>query len=84
MIENSPIGQRVVTTFGQSGFFGYGFCSSDQDDGVMWWSTQPSHGIGAAAYRAMSQDPIRQHLRNFHAGWHDPIPQISMRPKTSW
>ncbi len=75
-IENTPIGRRVVTTFGQSGFFGYGFCSSDQDDGVMWWSTQPSHGVDAATYRAMSQDQLRQHLRKFHAGWHDPIAQI--------
>jgi 2-polyprenyl-6-methoxyphenol hydroxylase-like FAD-dependent oxidoreductase len=42
----------------------------------MWWSTQPSHGIDAAAFRGMSQDAIRRHLRNFHAGWHDPIQQI--------
>jgi len=42
----------------------------------MWWSTQPTHGIDAAAFRAMSQDAIRRHLQNFHAGWHDPIPQI--------
>ena len=62
VIEHSPIGRRVVTTFGQSGFFGYGFCSSDPDDGVMWWSTQPSHGVDAATYRAMSQDQLRQHL----------------------
>ena len=73
VIEHSPIGRRVVTTFGQSGFFGYGFCSSDPADGVMWWSTQPSHGVDAATYRAMSQDQLRQHLRKFHAGWHDPI-----------
>ena len=73
VIEHSPIGRRVVTTFGQSGFFGYGFCSSDPADGVMWWSTQPSHGVDAATYRAMSQDQLRQHLRNFHGGWHDPI-----------
>lgn len=76
VIEQSPIGRRVVTTFGQSGFFGYGFCSSDPDAGVMWWSTQPSHGVDAATYRAMSQDQLRQHLRNFHAGWHDPIARI--------
>ena len=56
-------GSASETTFGQSGFFGYGFCSSDPDDGVMWWSTQPSHGIDAAAYRAMSQQEIRQHLK---------------------
>ena len=24
----------------------------------------------------MNQDQLRQHLRNFHAGWHDPILQI--------
>jgi len=76
VIENAPIGQRVVTTFGQSGFFGYGFCSPDPADGAMWWSTQPSHGIDAATYRAMSREQLRQHLQNFHAGWHDPIAQI--------
>jgi 2-polyprenyl-6-methoxyphenol hydroxylase-like FAD-dependent oxidoreductase len=76
LLAHRPIGQRVETTFGQSGFFGYGFCSSDPGDGVMWWSTRPSHGISAAAYRAMSQDALRQHLRDFHAGWHDPIPAI--------
>jgi 2-polyprenyl-6-methoxyphenol hydroxylase-like FAD-dependent oxidoreductase len=76
MFENTPIGQRVETTFGQSGYFGYGFCSSDPQDGVMWWSTQPSHGIDAATFRAMSQDAIKRHLLTFHAGWHDPIPQL--------
>jgi 2-polyprenyl-6-methoxyphenol hydroxylase-like FAD-dependent oxidoreductase len=76
VLADTPIGQRVETTFGQSGFFGYGFCSSDPADGVMWWSTQPAHGVDAATYRAMSQDAIKQHLKNFHAGWHDPIPQI--------
>jgi 2-polyprenyl-6-methoxyphenol hydroxylase-like FAD-dependent oxidoreductase len=76
LLENTSIGQRVETTFGQSGFFGYGFCSSDPHDGVMWWSTQPSHGIDAAAFRAMDQDALKRHLRNFHAGWHDPIPQL--------
>ena len=77
VIADTPIGQRVVTTFGQSGFFGYGFCSSDPDDGVMWWSTQPSHGVDAATYRAMSQDAAAGSIcAKFHAGWHDPIPQI--------
>jgi 2-polyprenyl-6-methoxyphenol hydroxylase-like FAD-dependent oxidoreductase len=76
VIEDTPIGQRVLTTFGQSGFFGYGFCSSAPTDGVMWWSTQPSHGVDAAEFRAMSQDALRRHLRQFHAGWHDPIPGI--------
>jgi 2-polyprenyl-6-methoxyphenol hydroxylase-like FAD-dependent oxidoreductase len=76
LLDDVPIGQRVATTFGQSGFFGYGFCSSDPADGVMWWSTQPSHGTDAAEFRAMSQDAIKRHLVNFHAGWHDPIPRI--------
>jgi 2-polyprenyl-6-methoxyphenol hydroxylase-like FAD-dependent oxidoreductase len=76
VLENTPIGQRVETTFGQSGFFGYGFCSPDPSDGVMWWSTQPSHGIDAATFRAMDQAALKQHLLTFHAGWHDPIPQI--------
>src|SRR5262249_49320340 len=75
-LANHPVGQRVETTFGQSGFFGCGVCSPDPDDGVMWWSTQPSNGINAAHYRAMSQDDLRRHLRRFHAGWHDPIPAI--------
>ena len=75
-LAGHPVGQRVETTFGQSGFFGYGVCSSDPDDGVMWWSTQPSNGVNAACYRAMTQDGLRQHLRRFHAGWHDPIPAI--------
>ena len=66
----------METTFGQSGFFGYGFCSPDPRDGAMWWSTQPSHGIDAATYRAMGQAAIKRHLLDFHAGWHDPIPQL--------
>jgi 2-polyprenyl-6-methoxyphenol hydroxylase-like FAD-dependent oxidoreductase len=76
MFERLSIGQKLETTFGQSGFFGYGLCSPDPDTGGMWWSTQPSHGMTAAAYRLQSQDAIRQHLRDFHAGWHAPIPEI--------
>jgi len=76
LLENTPIGQRVETTFGQSGFFGYGFCGPDPHDGVMWWSTHPAHGTDAASFRAMSQDALRRHLLDFHAGWHDPIPQL--------
>ncbi|MFX9877894.1 FAD-dependent monooxygenase, partial [Acinetobacter baumannii] len=34
------------------------------------------NGMDAAAFRAMSQQEIKQHIRKFHAGWHDPIPQI--------
>jgi 2-polyprenyl-6-methoxyphenol hydroxylase-like FAD-dependent oxidoreductase len=73
-IPDAPIGQRVATTFGQSGFFGV--CSPDSNDNVMWWSTQPAHGVDAATFRAMSQDAIKRHLLEFHAGWHDPIPRI--------
>jgi 2-polyprenyl-6-methoxyphenol hydroxylase-like FAD-dependent oxidoreductase len=76
LLEDTPVGQRVETTFGQSGFFGYGFCSPDPDSGAMWWSTQPANGVDAAAFRARSQDAIKRHLINFHAGWHDPIPQL--------
>ena len=42
----------------------------------MWWSTQPSHGIDAATFRTMEQAALKRHLRDFHAGWHDPIPRI--------
>jgi 2-polyprenyl-6-methoxyphenol hydroxylase-like FAD-dependent oxidoreductase len=76
LLDGSPIGQRVETTFGQSGFFGYGFCSPDPDDGVMWWSTQPGRGTDAATFRAMSEDALKRHLLDFHAGWHDPIPRL--------
>jgi 2-polyprenyl-6-methoxyphenol hydroxylase-like FAD-dependent oxidoreductase len=75
-VDIASIGQHVKTTFGQSGFFGYGLCSPDPCNGVMWWSTQPSHGIDAATLRAMGQDALKRHLRNFHAGWHDPIPRL--------
>ncbi|MCA1453350.1 FAD-dependent monooxygenase [Bradyrhizobium sp. BRP22] len=76
VLEARSIGGRVETTFGRSGFFGYGFCSSDPDDGAMWWSTQPSRGVDAATFRAMDQAALKQHLRDFHSGWHDPIPRI--------
>jgi len=76
LLDNTSIGQSVATTFGQSGFFGYGFCSPDPRDGVMWWSTQPAHGIDAATFRAMDQDALKRHLLDFHADWHDPIPRL--------
>jgi 2-polyprenyl-6-methoxyphenol hydroxylase-like FAD-dependent oxidoreductase len=76
VLEGTPIGQRVETTFGRSGFFGYGFCSAAPDDGVMWWSTQPTAGMDAAKFRAQDQATLKQHLRDFHRGWHDPIPRI--------
>jgi 2-polyprenyl-6-methoxyphenol hydroxylase-like FAD-dependent oxidoreductase len=76
LIEDTGIGSRIEATFGQSGFFGYGFCSPDPQSGGMWWSTQPSQGLDAATYRAMDQKAIKQHLLDFHAGWHEPIPRI--------
>jgi 2-polyprenyl-6-methoxyphenol hydroxylase-like FAD-dependent oxidoreductase len=77
LLEHTDIGQRVRTTFGQSGFFGYGFCSPDPEDGAMWWSTQPAPvGVDAATFRAMSKAALKRHVLGFHAGWHDPIPQI--------
>jgi 2-polyprenyl-6-methoxyphenol hydroxylase-like FAD-dependent oxidoreductase len=42
----------------------------------MWWSTQPAHGMDAAMFRALDQQTLKQHLRGFHHGWHDPIPAI--------
>src|SRR5215475_6283885 len=76
LIEHFGVGQRIITTFGQSGFFGYGFASPDPDTGAMWWSTQPSNGVAAATFRAMDQEAVRRHLLDFHAGWHEPIPLI--------
>ncbi|MFX8848444.1 hypothetical protein ABTM68_19075, partial [Acinetobacter baumannii] len=65
-----------MMTLGQRGSFGYGYCSSIEDNGAMWWDTQSSGGMDASAFRAMSQEQLKQHIRAFHAGWHDPIPQI--------
>ena len=76
ILENAGIGPRVEATFGQSGFFGYGYCSPDPDQGAMWWSTQPSDGRDAATFRAMSLAGLKQHLGRFHAGWHEPISGI--------
>ena len=77
VIERAGIGQRVETTFGQSGFFGCGLCGPDPSQGAMWWSTQPAPvGFDAATFRAMGQDALKRHLQHFHAGWHDPIPRI--------
>jgi 2-polyprenyl-6-methoxyphenol hydroxylase-like FAD-dependent oxidoreductase len=76
VLDGISLGQRVETTFGRSGFFGYGFCSTDPKDGAMWWSTQPANGMDAAAFRAQEQSTLKQHLRDFHRGWHDPIPAI--------
>jgi 2-polyprenyl-6-methoxyphenol hydroxylase-like FAD-dependent oxidoreductase len=75
LLEDACIGPRIEATFGQSGFFGYGFVSPDPARGAMWWSTQPS-SIDAATFRAMSESKLKQHLQDFHAGWRDPIPRI--------
>jgi 2-polyprenyl-6-methoxyphenol hydroxylase-like FAD-dependent oxidoreductase len=76
LIEDCGTSQRIVATFGRSGFFGYGFGSPDPETGAIWWSTQPSDGVNAAAFRAMGQEAMRRHLLDFHAGWHAPIPSI--------
>ncbi|SFI40613.1 FAD-dependent monooxygenase [Bradyrhizobium sp. Gha] len=76
VLHGREIGRHVETTFGQSGFFGYGYCSPDPKDGAMWWSTQPAHGMDAAMFRALDAQTLKQHLRGFHRGWHDPIPDI--------
>jgi 2-polyprenyl-6-methoxyphenol hydroxylase-like FAD-dependent oxidoreductase len=76
VLEAAGAGPSLVMTFGQSGFFGYGFCTPDPQDGAMCWSTQPIHHIDAATFRAMDRNALRRHLQTFHAGWHDPIPQI--------
>ena len=73
LLEDARIGPRIEATLGQSGFFGYGFVGPDPARGAMWWSTQPS-SIDAATFRAMSES--KKHLRDFHAGWRDPIPRI--------
>ena len=76
VIEDTPIGQRVLTTFGQSGFFGYGFCSSAPDRRRDVVEHAAFAWRRCREFRAMSQDALRRHLRQFHAGWHDPIPRI--------
>ncbi len=76
LLESVGTPPNLIMTVGQSGFFGYGYCSPDPDTGAMCWSTMPTHGIDAATFRAMNQDALRQHLRRSHAGWHGPIPQL--------
>ena len=76
VLERAGVGPHVMMTLGQRGSFGYGYCSRDEENGAMWWDTQSSGGTDAAAFRAMSQQQIKQHIRTFHAGWHNPIPQI--------
>jgi 2-polyprenyl-6-methoxyphenol hydroxylase-like FAD-dependent oxidoreductase len=75
LLEAAGAGPSLAMTFGQNGFFGYGYCSPEPN-GAMCWSTQPGHGIDAATFRAMDQAALRHHLQRFHAGWHDPIPQL--------
>lgn len=76
LLDAAGAAPGLAMTFGRSGFFGYGYCSPDSRQGAMCWSTQPAHGIDVATFRAMDQAALKQHLRRFHAGWHDPIPQL--------
>ena len=76
LLEASGAAPSLAMTFGRSGFFGYGYCAPDAL-GAMCWSTQPApHGVDAATFRAMDQVTLKKHLKRFHAGWHDPIPQL--------
>jgi 2-polyprenyl-6-methoxyphenol hydroxylase-like FAD-dependent oxidoreductase len=75
ILEAAGTPPSLAMTFGQSGFFGYGYCAPDAD-GAMCWSSQPGHGIDAATFRAMDQIALKRHLQRFHAGWHNPIPQL--------
>jgi 2-polyprenyl-6-methoxyphenol hydroxylase-like FAD-dependent oxidoreductase len=76
LLESVATPPNLIMTVGQSGFFGYGFCGADSDTGAMCWSTMPAHGIDAATFRAMDQEALRRHLRRYHTGWHEPIPQL--------
>lgn len=76
VLERSGIAGRLVLTFGQVGFFGYGLFGSREEDGAMWWSTLPGSSADAAAFRSTDQQNIKRHLRSLHMDWHDPIPQI--------
>jgi 2-polyprenyl-6-methoxyphenol hydroxylase-like FAD-dependent oxidoreductase len=75
LLDAAGAGPSLAMTFGQSGFFGYGYCAPDAN-GAMCWSTQPAHGVDVSTFRAMDQASLKQHLKRFHAGWHDPIPQL--------
>jgi 2-polyprenyl-6-methoxyphenol hydroxylase-like FAD-dependent oxidoreductase len=76
VLEAADPSPNMSMTFGQNGFFGYGFCSDDPDTGAMCWSTQPMRGIDSATFRAMDQAALRRHLSRYHANWHEPIPQL--------
>jgi 2-polyprenyl-6-methoxyphenol hydroxylase-like FAD-dependent oxidoreductase len=76
LLEAADASKTMSMTFGQNGFFGYGFCGPDPQQGAMCWSTQPIHGVDAAAFRAMDQAALRSQLARYHADWHEPIPQL--------
>ncbi len=76
VLGTADASQKMSMTFGQNGFFGYGFCSADPNTGAMCWSTQPIRGADAAAFRAMDQAELRRQLARYHATWHEPIPQL--------
>ena len=76
VLEAVDPSEHMSMTFGQNGFFGYGFCSPDPQRGAMCWSTQPFRGTDAASLRAMDQAELRRQLARYHADWHEPIPQL--------
>ena len=63
LLEAAGSRPSLSMSFGQSGFFGYGYCSPAPGNGAMCWSTQPAHGIDAATFRAMDQAALRQHVQ---------------------
>lgn len=76
LVDDALDKSGMAMTFGRSGSFGYAICGPHPDNGAMWWSTQPTHGVDAATFRAMDQAALKQHVKEFHAGWHDPIPRL--------
>ena len=76
VLEAADSSEHISMTFGQNGFFGYGFCSPDPLRGAMCWSTQPFRGTDAATFRAMGQVELRRQLARYHANWHEPIPHL--------
>ena len=67
----------METTFGQSGFFGYGFCSPDprRRRDVVEHAALARHRRRDLPRHEPGRD-CKRHLLDFHAGWHDPIPRL--------
>jgi len=55
LLEAACAGPCLAMTFGQSGFFGYGYCAPEAGNGAMCWSTRPAHGIDVATLPTWSR-----------------------------